>query len=91
MKNYKIAKNISHPIVKGIVKNSCGCYSLDIGLIKQYQDNLQCHCHSEGLVRVTNNVRYFAATSFRPIQESIFPSLTMSRVIEKERELVSMN
>lgn len=29
--------------------------------------------------------------SFRPLQESVFPSLTLSRVIEKERQLVSMN
>lgn len=38
----------------------------------------------------SNNACYFHRR-FRPLQESVFPSLTMSKVVEKESQLISMN
>lgn len=81
--------------VSEIEKSRCGCYFIWIGnevKIKgkpfDYYSCVECGKISLGSFIHSNG---WSSKSFRPLQESVFPSLTMSRVIEKERELVSMN
>lgn len=48
-------------------------------------------CKACGTSLKSNGYSHYKPSRFAPLQESAFPTLTLSRVIEKERELVSMN
>ena len=74
--------------IKSVFISKCKCndWSVTIGYTS---NNKLKECSTCGAV--WDNDFSFSATRFAPLQESVFPSLTMSRVIEKERELISMN
>ena len=74
--------------VKNIFLSKCKCkaWSITIGLYSNNPLKECAYCHT-----VWSNDFSFIAERFAPLQELVFPSLTMSRVIEKERELISMN
>jgi len=80
--------------VLDVKKDACGCWRIYVGMIGIVYNNSRVKCSVCGIISLTKDsldANYIASTSFRPLQESVFPSLTMSRVIEKECELVSMN
>lgn len=65
----------------------CGCkWVVNIGVFSNIPTM---ECSSCGFNYSQDNG--FAASSFKPLQESVFPSLTMSKVLEKESQLISMN
>ncbi len=73
--------------VQNIYMQTCGCqWVINIGY---YSDIPTMKCSTCGLVYKNDSA--FKCTSFKPLQESVFPSLTMSKVLEKESQLISMN
>lgn len=83
-------KNSIH-IILGIIRMPCGCWVLDIGKKRSSFKRLTCMLHDYSKKVMDSDVNYFNSTSFRPLLESPFPSLTFKEVIKKERELISMN
>jgi hypothetical protein len=91
-------------IVKHVHVDPCGCQSVYfsdeeampiIGYDGDDQEYQYLKCEACGdtyspVPHLIDNVGW-DVDSFRPLLESPFPSLTMSRVIEKEKELISMN
>lgn len=77
--------------VLAVIKGHC-YYTIDIGLKnKSYANNLaKCTC---GVTYKTSpsDIWWHSSARFAPLQESAFPTLTLSRVIEKELQLTSMN
>jgi len=51
-------------------------------------EKYECNC---GDIIVHDGFAKFYSDNFAPIQESPFPSLTYSKVVEKESELISLN
>lgn len=78
--------------VKFTNKSSCGCWFISIGEDRiDSDDGSLYYCVECGNNVVGNFINGWSAKSFRPLQESVFPSLIMSKAIEKESQLVSMN
>ncbi len=50
-----------------------------------------CNCIDCNIKYYHSGYDGYLASRFSPLQESVFPSLTMSKVIEKESQLISMN
>lgn len=73
-------------IIKGITKKCC-VMCVDIG-IASIHDIGECSC---GRLFSGHGVYWFGASNFTPSQEQAFPSLTYSKVVEKESELISLN
>lgn len=89
---FKAPKDSIHT-VKDVIKQPCGCYALSIetkapreGII--YADGCE-DCGKDYMAQKVYTA--WNIKSFRPLQESVFPSLTMSKVLEKESQLISMN
>lgn len=86
----------THTILS-IHKGCCKCIDFEVEI--ETKNNIDIHgatlvqCNECGTIIPAEKYRTytFCSSVFRPLQESVFPSLTMSRVIEKEKELISMN
>ena len=74
-----------YPILCIKQADCCGVWIVDVGGRTNY-DMTVCSCGYE-----CKHDNTYLASRFAPLQESVFPSLTMSKVVEKERELISMN
>jgi len=85
--------------VSGLHKSDCGCYviqingqppKVEIGDISN--PNWKCkQCGKQYKKTNENCFRRWLASSFRPLQEETFPLIELSKVIEKEKQLVSSN
>lgn len=97
----KVVFNRSYPLV-GIKKGdiitvnfistcSCGHHHVNTG-IKHNAPNVESDC-SVCMNEITSHLTEYicSTTSLSPLTEEPFPSLTLSKVIEKELSLVSMN
>lgn len=88
-------KNSIH-IVSDVVLFTCGCCAVAVNskIVKTEKVNQiicgTCGKYKKGIKFIDNGYAY-NSKSFRPLTESPFPTLTMSRVVEKESVLVSMN
>lgn len=95
--NY-MPKNSTH-IVRKCYKAPCGCYKIEIDqnpdwtFIEPKYDYIEMKCCGNVIsVMDYNKIQNgWYSQSFRPLQESPFPSLTYSKVVEKESELISLN
>lgn len=83
---YKELIGSIHTITK-VYKIRCGCYIVETDNLSNddYNTCSDCGC------RIYIYGKVGMASSFKPLQESVFPSLTMSKVLEKESQLISMN
>lgn len=79
--------------VRDIVQSECGCWSIKVDAVNEIiqQGLVLCKACNTILPRTKSKWKGFSAESFRAFEESIFPSLTMKRVVEKESLLISMN
>lgn len=87
-------KNSVHT-VRGVFKQACGCIMILIDRESNRMPNDTTHvrcveCNKRVTIGEYIDAGWFA-TSFRPVQEQAFPSLTYSKVVEKESELISLN
>lgn len=72
-------------IVQGVQKNfCCGGLTLNVGIKTDY-DGMTCTC---GTVR--KNDDYYGAILFKPLK-SEFKTISYSKVLEQEKELVGVN
>ena len=85
-------------IVKGIKISCCEGYAVNVGIkTKRYfehKNNGITHIRCSKCKRISEIDDFFnwiLASSFRPLQESPFPSLTMKEVVKEESKLVSLN
>jgi len=84
-------------IVTHVFKTECGCWNILFNNSNSFiiGEDVECPAcnkifsYSEEEL-YTGRVGWLAS-SFRSLQESTFPSLTWSKVLEKESELISMN
>jgi hypothetical protein len=70
-----------------VVKADCGCWNIFSSTLPDGYYNQCANCFKTSRTNGTVG----CAISFSPLQESVFPSLKLSKVIEKESQLVSMN
>jgi hypothetical protein len=80
--------------IKGIAKNRCKCslYLIDIGVTSINDRNYTTeYCYGCKTINKWQSIHWYLPSGFSPLQESVFPSLKLSKVIEKESQLVSMN
>ena len=73
-----------YPILCIKQADCCGVWIVDVGVRTNY-DMTVCSCGYE-----CKHDNTYLASRFAPLQESVFPSLKLSQVVEKERELISM-
>lgn len=91
----KLKKGI-HTIL-AIYKGNCKCIDFEVEIeLKNdiiIDDATHVKCTDCGEINISSKYRTFTfcSSSFRPLQESVFPSLKLSKVIEKESQLISMN
>ena len=93
----EMPKNSEH-IVKGLKINCCGLWDINVGIkSKSYfinKNNGVTHIICKRCKQISEIESFyfgFLSTSFRPLNEQPFPSLTMQEVIKKESQLVSLN
>jgi len=73
--------------VLDITMCSCGAWKIDIGFITDAQKII---CHKCDVRTISTGVHWAAAISFAPIT-STFKSITLSKVLELETPLISVN
>lgn len=91
-------KNSIH-VISDIKRRRCGCWAVEINgnkLITEKSTRPLVRCESCFKVNIQNIgedmiVEGWKATSFKPIQESPFSSMTTKEVAEKELTLISQN
>lgn len=75
--------------VTSVLKICCG-FRIGVGIEWNYGTKNVC-CSSCTSIRPPDKEWMLSPCLFAPLQESVFPTLTLSRVIEKELQLTSMN
>ena len=81
--------------VLGVYKSHCG-YAINVGIqinLNVYNNtNSICTCGAVFKKPIESyGIHEVSTTRFSPLQDQVFPSLTMSKVLEKESQLISMN
>lgn len=95
---YITGKNMpkgTHVIVTGIKREGCGCWTISFKDNPFFDDGLgnelvKCACCKKKF-RNSNELCGWFSTSFSPIKKQSFPLISLSKVIEKEKQLVSAN
>lgn len=76
-------------IVLAVFKGCCIDWIIDVG-VRGFNGRLNTYCHEcKRIVHLNKNVVSYKL--FAPIQSQSFPLISLSRVIEKEKQLVCSN
>lgn len=93
----KMKKNSLHTVT-GIFKDPCGCWTIFINneiietlTIKEGEEYDECDICAKRNIKGTVASGGWMPSSFRSVEESPFPNMTLKEVIKKELTLVSLN
>lgn len=89
--NVSLPTNSIHTVLNIVKSSCCGMWGIQIEcsrlLLAPQKRCCQCGLHSS----FTGERQYYAAISFKTLEEMKFPSLKMKEVVKKESQLISMN